>query len=404
MTGLPWELPKGWRWAKVADIAHRDAATVRPADDPHRSSNYLGLEHVQPGQRNEPPENLVRGESVRSSCTTFSPGQVLYAKLRPYLNKVVLCSRTGVASTEFVPLTVHEDELEGAFLAHYLRSPAFVSYASTHTTGSRMPRARMSEFWSAPVPIPPLAEQRRILAKIDEVMAKVEEARGLSHQAELQAAAVLEAETHRVFSECLSSVRDDVTLGDIIADARYGTSQKCGDEPVGTPILRMGNIQAGRLDTSELKYCIIPERHREKMLLQRGDLLVNRTNSAELVGKCAVFDLHGEYGLASYLIRLRLDQQRVVPRFVARYINSTLGRQYMLRERTQALGQANVNLKTLRAMPIPMPPMSDQSTMLAYLESLEQRTGSLSELQRQAKAELDQLSVSVLDKAFRGLL
>src|SRR5436305_249946 len=88
------------------------------------------------------------------------------------------------------------------------------------------------------------------------------------------------------------------------------------------PILRMGNIQNGRLNLRDLKYLHLNDDERAKLLLAKGDILVNRTNSAELVGKCAVFDMEGDYGFASYLIRLRLDMKRADSNLVAIYINS----------------------------------------------------------------------------------
>jgi len=79
----------------------------------------------------------------------------------------------------------------------------------------------------------------------------------------------------------------------------------------------MGNIQHGRPDTSDLKYLHLNEKDRKKLLLRKGDILVNRTNSAELVGKCAVFELEEKYAFASYLIRLCFNTERANPKLVA---------------------------------------------------------------------------------------
>jgi hypothetical protein len=84
----------------------------------------------------------------------------------------------------------------------------------------------------------------------------------------------------------------------------------------------MGNIREGRLAPEELKYLDLPTKELERLLLRKGDILVNRTNSAELVGKCAVFDLEGPFAFASYLIRLRLDPERADAKFFSRFINS----------------------------------------------------------------------------------
>ena len=166
----------------------------------------------------------------------------------------------------------------------------------------------------------------------------------------------------------------------------------------------MGNIQNGRIDLNDLKYLHLSDREKTKLLLVEGDILVNRTNSAELVGKCAVFDLEGDYGFASYLIRLHLDSLRAEPRLIAMYINSPAGRNYMFNERKQMTGQANVNATKLKALPIALPSLSEQHRIVTYLNSLQSRVDSLKQLQSETSTELDALLPAIFDKAFKGEL
>jgi len=166
----------------------------------------------------------------------------------------------------------------------------------------------------------------------------------------------------------------------------------------------MGNIQNGRLDLRDLKYLDLSDKDRAKLILAEGDILVNRTNSAELVGKCAVFGLDGEYAFASYLIRLRLDKARAKPRLVASYINSPAGRAYMFSERKQMTGQANVNATKLKALPITLPPLPEQRRIVGYLDDLQAKVDALRRLQAETAAEIDALLPSILDKAFKGEL
>jgi type I restriction enzyme, S subunit len=169
-------------------------------------------------------------------------------------------------------------------------------------------------------------------------------------------------------------------------------------------VLRMGNIQGGRLDLRDLKYLHVAEKDRAKLILKRGDVLVNRRNSAELVGKCAVFDMQGEFAFASYLIRLRLDIERADPRLIASYINSPAGRAYMFSERKQMTGQAKVNATKLKALPIALPPLSEQHCIMADLDALQVQADALQKLQAETAAELEALLPSILDKAFKGEL
>lgn len=146
-------------------------------------------------------------------------------------------------------------------------------------------------------------------------------------------------------------------------DVAYGTSAKCSDDASGVPVIRMGNIDAGELDTSSLKY--LPEDHTEfpSLLLQSGDLLFNRTNSAELVGKSAVFRIiDGRWSFASYLIRVR---SAVIPaEWLAHFINSAFGRAWVGAVKNQQVGQANVNGSKLKALAIPIPPLDELAIAL----------------------------------------
>lgn len=265
-------------------------------------------------------------------------------------------------------------------------------------------RIRPEKFLEIQIPLPPVEEQQRIVAKINELAAKIEEARCLRRKAMAEAETLLPSEISYLFSKGKENGWTTEFLRDYMIDDCYGTSEKTSDDNSGTPIFRMGNIQSGRLDLRDLRYLHLNDKDRAKLLLKKGDILVNRTNSAELVGKCAVFDLEGEYGFASYLIRLRLDKDRAEPRLVASYINSPTGRAYMFSERKQMTGQANVNATKLKALPIALPSLPEQCRIVAYLDGLQAKVEALKHLQSQSSTELDALLPSILDKAFKGEL
>jgi len=258
-------------------------------------------------------------------------------------------------------------------------------------------------FESEPVPLPPLPNQRHIVAKLDGIAAKVDEGRELSRRAAEDTGRLLASEVVDAFARRGAGWPRGV-LGDYVAEMRYGTSARTRHDPSGTPVLRMGNIQSGRLDTSDLKHLHMTDADRTRYLLRPGDILVNRTNSAELVGKSAVFDLGGEYGFASYLIRIRLDLDRADPHLVTSYINSPVGRDYMFRERSQATGQANVNIPKLRAMPISLPPLPEQLMISARLAAVRTNVDSIYSLHMETDAQLQAVMLSALDAAFRGQL
>jgi type I restriction enzyme S subunit len=158
------------------------------------------------------------------------------------------------------------------------------------------------------------------------------------------------------------------TVDQISIAQKYGSSSKTNGDADGVPVLRMGNIQEGRLDLDSLKY--LPKDHEEfpNLLLEDGDLLFNRTNSPELVGKTAVFRSEiSPCSYASYLIGVKLAPS-YSPEFLSAYINSVYGRAWIKEVVTQQVGQANVNGSKLAALTVPLPPHDEQQEIASRLD------------------------------------
>ena len=209
---------------------------------------------------------------------------------------------------------------------------------------------------------------------------------------------------------------DDLFFGDIpeswcvasidhlACDVRYGSSSKTNDDKVGVPILRMGNIVDGALDYTKLKY--LPKGHKEfpDLLLDDGDLVFNRTNSAELVGKTAVFrDIGKDTSLASYLIRVRLING-VEADYVTYIVNSAIGKAWVKSCVSQNVGQANVNGTKLKAFVVPVAPSEEQAEIVRLAkEKYDSSRRLFDELEIQLiKAEKNKQSI--LASAFSGKL
>lgn len=320
---------------------------------------------------------------------------------------IALCSKAEeglYGSVRYPTYRVDEGRCFAPFLVKYLCTRQGLDQIGRICPGSAG-RNRVLALKRLPeiaVPLPPLDEQHRIVARIEELAAKVEEARGLRQSSAHETVSIVGRQIAKIFAARQHPSWRPGALGDYVIDDCYGTSEKTNDDVSGTPILRMGNIQNGRLNTRILKYLHIHQKEREKLILIPGDILVNRTNSAELVGKCAVFDLEGDYGFASYLIRIRLDTKRALPQLVAAYINSPIGRAYMSDERKQMTGQANVNATTLKKLPLPLPNIDVQRDLVAELDALQAKVDAVKALQTETAAELDAMLPAILDKAFKG--
>nr|WP_194946123.1 restriction endonuclease subunit S [Mycolicibacterium malmesburyense]CRL76799.1 restriction endonuclease S subunits-like protein [Mycolicibacterium malmesburyense] len=193
------------------------------------------------------------------------------------------------------------------------------------------------------------------------------------------------------------------TIGAAAVILEYGTSKKADNDTTGVPVLRMGNIQDGRLALDDLKYCAT-DREIERLILQDGDLLFNRTNSPELVGKAAVFHETESMTFASYLIRARFPLDVADPDFVNYWLNSAWGRAWARHVKTDGVSQSNINGTKLGAMPLPLPPIAEQREIVRRSEALLDKANRLTTAIDAASKRIDRSSQAILAKAFRGEL
>ena len=192
----PFEIPAHWEWCVLDEVADcRAAAKVSPAAI--RDTDWvLDLEDID-GTTGQIIQTATFAE--RRSLSTkaaFEPGDVLYGKLRPYLNKVVVAAKRGFCTTEIIPLRP-APFLTPEFLRFYLRSQTFLCYAAQKNYGMKMPRLGTKDLESAEIPVPPPAEQKRIVAKVDELMALCDRLEAQQQERETRHAALARASLAR---------------------------------------------------------------------------------------------------------------------------------------------------------------------------------------------------------------
>jgi type I restriction enzyme S subunit len=196
-----------------------------------------------------------------------------------------------------------------------------------------------------------------------------------------------------------------VALQDVIHRAQYGLSMKADGEPrTGVAMLRMANIRDGRMDPSELKYVDRQGIDVRGFMVRQGDILFNRTNSAELVGKAAVFDLDLEAVFASYVVRIECDDQLVSSRYVCGWINSPWGRRWARTVRTDSGSQSNINVSRLQRMPLPVPPLVEQREIVRRVEELFAFADATERRVAAAEERTERLRRTILARAMRGEL
>lgn len=216
------------------------------------------------------------------------------------------------------------------------------------------------------IPLPPLNIQQQIVSECEAVDNAVTEAQA----AILQSQAAIVASVTAVYE----STAPFLSVDQLSRDVQYGLSEKMNETGVGYKIFRMNEIIQGRMaDNGAMKCADIPPEEFAKYRLNRGDLLFNRTNSIEHVGKTGLFELDGDYCFASYLVRVVPDTEQVLPLFLCLMMNSTTFQQEAKSKASKSINQANINATIMRNLKVPVPTLNEQRRVVAEIEKLQQK-------------------------------
>ena len=160
-----------------------------------------------------------------------------------------------------------------------------------------------------------------------------------------------------------------VRMADVVRETQYGTSERANSEENGLPVLRMNNITySGHINLTHIKWCPITEKDEEKFTVRRGDLLFNRTNSPELVGKTAVWESDEKYAFAGYLIRVRFKPELALSNYVSTYLNSPYGKTYLFNKAKPSINMSNISASEFLKIPLPLPPLEEQRRIATILD------------------------------------
>ena len=235
------------------------------------------------------------------------------------------------------------------------------------THGATMKHITKPLFDNMEFPFPPMEEQKKIAARLDAVSDLLAKQKQLLAEQDT----LIQSLFYDMFGIPFKNDKNFkmVSIGDIVSDIQYGTSKKATLSG-NMPILRMNNIKySGEMDYSDLKFIDLEE-ETNKYLLKKGDILFNRTNSKELVGKTGMYNLDVPMVYAGYLIRVRL-QNNFLPICFSVYMNTPYLKEFFLRKCKSIVGMANINAKELQKIPIYLPPLELQEKFAAIVEQIE---------------------------------
>jgi type I restriction enzyme S subunit len=444
MDALPSEgLPPGWAHTTLGEVAGEPRARV-PAD---AKSNlpFVGLEHIAPHALR--PHGFGRFGDMRSAASPFTSGDVLYARMRPYLNKVWHADREGVASAEFLVLPrsgrVHPD-----FLALLLHHRPFVEFARHASSGDR-PRVEWADISKYPIALPPRAEQDRIVAAVNALFEEVEAgeaalARAREGLMQFRASLLHAACTGALTADWRAANPTNETADDLLAQIMEARGDSIGrrgrsllppdlsNEPTlpfgwrwasvdqvtnflgnglarapdgdatDLRILRISAVRPLKVDQAEHRfYRPLPGENVAGATTQRHDLLFTRYSGSEhYVGVCGLVRF-----AEPMLFPDKVMCARPLPGFtdLAEYLEIALNagpsRAYIARNIRTTAGQKGIAGSSIRACPVPVPPRSELAAIIAAVrEALAEATALPTD------AFAAQLRQSILHAAFTGRL
>ena len=285
-------------------------------------------------------------------------------------NTVVMSFKLSIGKTAITKEDMYSNEAIMAFKDKHVINiiPEYIFYlfkyknweecSNKAVMGKTLNKATLSEI---EVEICSIEKQRQIVNILDKIMSAVD-----GRKQELQLLdELIKARFVEMFGDPDKNPKawEVVTIGDIVTEVRYGTS-KPAVEGGKYPYLRMNNLTAdGHLDLNDLKYIDIPDDEIEKCVVRKGDVLFNRTNSIELVGKTVVFDLQEDMIIAGYIIRVRLNK-RLLPEILSQYMNLEALKDILRSMAKGAVNQANINAQELRSIKVYIPDMELQKQFI----------------------------------------
>ncbi|HAM25529.1 MAG TPA: hypothetical protein DCP11_02190 [Microbacteriaceae bacterium] len=353
---------------------------------------FIDLASVDPSSKRvaAPKRMLVAGAPARARQRVRS-GDVLVSTIRPHLNGVAfvpLPLEGAFASTGFSVLRPRPELVDDRYLFSWVQGPSFVAEMARLATGGSVPAVSDTLVRSMAIPLPPLEEQRRIASILDQ-------ADQLRHDRR-DAIALLDELATAFLLDMVESAVEFGTVADLVESATYGTSAKAGHGGARggrLPVIRGGNItREGGLDLDDLVAVDLEDAEADRFSVRDGDVLFFRTGNAESVARSAV--LRGDLPVvfAAAVIRLRPLQSSSAD-FLAAFLDSAYGK-------SSLRGMGSINPKSLLSMPLPLPPIAEQTDFEGRLQDLRlARTNERLQL-----AKLDELYASLQFRAFNGRL
>ncbi|WP_418929287.1 restriction endonuclease subunit S [Clostridium fessum] len=343
-----------------------DIAPIQQGSVPESESYWLlNLDMVESNTGHIYERLYVPFDKIGTSTIAFDTNNVLYSKLRPYLNKVVIPDCPGYATSEMLPLKPNKNYITREYLTYFLRSPKFVAYINEKTSGAKMPRANSSDLKSVEIECPTLENQRHITSEFDRIISIVR----LRQQQLQKLDELVKARFVEMFGDPVQNSLKWVTKSLLeMGYCKNGVNFHSGDSGIEIHCLGVGDFKDYSVvdGTDYLPTISLSEEPPEESMLQDGDIVFVRSNGNKaLVGRCLVVYPHNTPTTYSgFCIRYRLTSDEVNTSYLLRVLKADSMRKKMI---GRGANIQNLNQKTLATLNIPIPPMELQEQFAEFV-------------------------------------
>ena len=413
----PYKVPKNWCWARLGtsvDLYNGDRGTNYPSKKDYQSNGipFINAGAIVDGKLNESGFNYISEEKYDAlRAGKIQQGDILYC-LRGSLGKTAMVHQNfkGAISSSLCILRTNNSLLK-EYLYYLLCSNVIGCQQILAENGSAQPNLSAASVMDYMIPLSPLAEQQRIVDRIESLFAKLDEAKQKAQDAldsfETRKAAIL----HKAFTgELTTQWREEhgvgmeswekVKLGKYV-DTQYGYTESSSQKQVGPKFLRITDIQDGIVNWANVPFCEISDVDFERYAILKNDIVVARTGATTGKSYLIVDDVKAVF--ASYLIRIKIKSPKLQPQYLYDFMQSQM---YwgQITEFSAGIAQPGVNAKKLKEIVLPIPSVPEQVEIVRILDSFLSKERQAKEATEEVLEQIDLIKKSILARAFRGEL
>lgn len=398
------QLPKGWSNAKISDVT-LPFASIDPTKAPTKKFSYVDIGAIDNTTFSiSNPKTFLGSEAPTRARRVIKTGDTLFSTVRTYLKNIAIVPQDldGELTSTGIAILRPNSAIDSRYLFLWSCSNKFVDDLSQAQDGTMYPAVSDKDVSSAAITLPPLPEQKRIVAKIDNLSDKSKRARAQLNRVPRLVEKYRQAVLTLLYRDAQRLALSEPLLGDISAEVRNGLSKKPDADSSGIAILRISSVRQRNVQLSDIRF-LSATNVPPKAFLQNGDLLFTRYNgNADYVAVCGqVRNLRDQITYPDKLIRVRLRDD-ADPTFIEFLCSSPQARAWLLPHIKSAAGQHGISGGDLKELPVPLPELEIQKRLVRRSESALKWIDTLAAEATSARKLIDNLDQAILAKAFCG--